>query len=127
MSSRSSMKKKQEKSLRKSCEIRAEEACLIGLKSAKSSNPSVNTTISKAFSNSSQFCSMRIPFDGDDQGCPSLNRRRIIGARSRGMQVSATVVISFHPHFITQMDKMYHLQCFYSSRNNKMNPEQRKC
>jgi hypothetical protein len=49
---------------------------------------------------------IELPFDK----C-SVNRRR--SANPKGIFVSTTVVITFHPNFMTKVDRAYTLQCFY--------------
>ncbi|CAG9536252.1 unnamed protein product [Cercopithifilaria johnstoni] len=65
----------------------------------------------------------------DQQDCRSDERGRqvagieisfdtcnVVRSRSlnpRGIFVTTTVVISFHPFFVTKIDRAYHIQCFY--------------
>ncbi|VDP63156.1 unnamed protein product [Heligmosomoides polygyrus] len=46
------------------------------------------------------------PFDG----CGS---QRIRSLNPRGIFVLTTVVITFHPHFVTKVDRAYRVSCFY--------------
>ncbi|CAI4232878.1 unnamed protein product [Auanema sp. JU1783] len=53
-----------------------------------------------------QVAGMEIPFD-------SCNTARTRSLNPRGIFVTATVVISFHPQFVTKVDRAYRIQCFY--------------
>lgn len=50
--------------------------------------------------------SIELPFD-------SCNVARERSANPKGIFVRTTVVITFHPNFITKVDRAYTLQCFY--------------
>lgn len=41
------------------------------------------------------------------------NLARIRSLEPRGIFVTTSVVISFHPYFITKVDRAYRIQCFY--------------
>lgn len=43
----------------------------------------------------------------------SCNVARIRSLNPRGIFVTTTVVITFHPQFLTKIDRAYRLQCFY--------------
>ncbi|KHJ96967.1 hypothetical protein OESDEN_03064 [Oesophagostomum dentatum] len=47
-----------------------------------------------------------------------LRRRRV--ASPRGLVVDTTVVVMFHPVFMTQVDKAYHIQCNYLETNEEV-------
>ena len=49
---------------------------------------------------------IELPFD-------TCNVQRERSANPKGIFVRTTVVISFHPNFITKVDRAYTLQCFY--------------
>ncbi|VDN55478.1 unnamed protein product [Dracunculus medinensis] len=53
-----------------------------------------------------QVAGIELPFD-------SCNVARTRSLNPRGIFVSTTVVISFHPLFITKVDRAYRVQCFY--------------
>ena len=39
----------------------------------------------------------------------------------QGLYISTTVVISFHPMFITMVDKAYNIRCFYMETDKTVN------
>uniref|UniRef100_A0AC35U442 ZP domain-containing protein n=1 Tax=Rhabditophanes sp. KR3021 TaxID=114890 RepID=A0AC35U442_9BILA len=41
----------------------------------------------------------------------------------RGVFISTTVVISFHPQFLTKVDKAYRVQCFYMEADKSVNAD----
>uniref|UniRef100_A0A183DTS6 ZP domain-containing protein n=1 Tax=Gongylonema pulchrum TaxID=637853 RepID=A0A183DTS6_9BILA len=53
-----------------------------------------------------QVAGIELPFD-------SCNVARSRSLNPRGIYVSAVVVITFHPQFITKVDRAYRIQCFY--------------
>lgn len=53
-----------------------------------------------------QVAGISLPFD-------SCNVARTRSLNPRGIFVTAVVVITFHPQFITKVDRAYRLQCFY--------------
>jgi hypothetical protein len=53
-----------------------------------------------------QVAGIELPFD-------TCNVARTRSLNPRGIFVSAVVVISFHPQFITKVDRAYRVQCFY--------------
>ncbi|PIO55452.1 hypothetical protein TELCIR_23161, partial [Teladorsagia circumcincta] len=53
-----------------------------------------------------QVAGIELPFD-------SCNTARTRSLNPRGVFVSTTVVISFHPQFVTKVDRAYRIQCFY--------------
>ncbi|GMT06323.1 hypothetical protein PENTCL1PPCAC_28497 [Pristionchus entomophagus] len=54
----------------------------------------------------SQIATISLPFD-------TCNVQRTRSLNPRGIFVSTTVVISFHPQFVTKVDRAYRIQCFY--------------
>ncbi|CAD6195250.1 unnamed protein product [Caenorhabditis auriculariae] len=53
-----------------------------------------------------QVAGIELPFD-------SCNTARTRSLNPKGVFVSTTVVISFHPQFVTKVDRAYRIQCFY--------------
>ncbi|KAH7713928.1 CUT-1 protein [Aphelenchoides avenae] len=53
-----------------------------------------------------QVAGIELPFD-------SCNVARTRSLNPRGVFVTTTVVISFHPQFVTKVDRAYRVQCFY--------------
>lgn len=53
-----------------------------------------------------QVAGIELPFD-------SCNVARSRSLNPRGIFVSAVVVITFHPLFLTKIDRAYRIQCFY--------------
>ncbi|VDM36712.1 unnamed protein product [Toxocara canis] len=53
-----------------------------------------------------QVAGIELPFD-------TCNVARTRSLNPRGVFVTTTVVISFHPQFITKVDRAYRIQCFY--------------
>ncbi|VDD92646.1 unnamed protein product [Enterobius vermicularis] len=53
-----------------------------------------------------QVAGIELPFD-------SCNVARTRSLNPRGIFVTSTVVISFHPLFVTKVDRAYRVQCFY--------------
>ncbi|EYB88141.1 hypothetical protein Y032_0252g241 [Ancylostoma ceylanicum] len=47
-----------------------------------------------------------------------MRRRRV--ANPRGLVVDTTVILMFHPIFMTQVDKAYHIQCNYMESNREV-------
>ncbi|CAD6189757.1 unnamed protein product [Caenorhabditis auriculariae] len=46
-------------------------------------------------------------------GACNMRRQRMVGPDKRGMEMSMTVIISFHSTFITKVDRAYRCTCFY--------------
>ncbi|RCN46945.1 zona pellucida-like domain protein [Ancylostoma caninum] len=53
-----------------------------------------------------QVAGIELPFD-------QCNTARTRSLNPRGVFISTTVVISFHPQFVTKVDRAYRIQCFY--------------
>lgn len=53
-----------------------------------------------------QVAGIELPFD-------SCNVARTRSLNPRGVFVTTTVVVSFHPQFVTKVDRAYRVQCFY--------------
>uniref|UniRef100_A0A0M3I2W0 ZP domain-containing protein n=1 Tax=Ascaris lumbricoides TaxID=6252 RepID=A0A0M3I2W0_ASCLU len=53
-----------------------------------------------------QVAAISLPFG-------SCNVARTRSLNPRGISISTTVVISFHPLFVTKVDRAYRIQCFY--------------
>lgn len=53
-----------------------------------------------------QVAGISLPFD-------TCNTRRSRSLNPKGVFVSTTVVITFHPQFVTKIDRAYRIQCFY--------------
>ena len=53
-----------------------------------------------------QTAGLTLPFGG-------CNVRRIRSLSPRGVMLSTTVIVSFHPLFLTKVDRAYRIQCFY--------------
>lgn len=53
-----------------------------------------------------QVAGIELPFD-------SCNVARTRSLNPKGVFVSTTVVIQFHPQFVTKVDRAYRIQCFY--------------
>ncbi|PAV77546.1 hypothetical protein WR25_07162 [Diploscapter pachys] len=53
-----------------------------------------------------QVAGIELPFD-------SCNVARTRSLNPKGVFVSTTVVVSFHPQFVTKVDRAYRIQCFY--------------
>ncbi|KAL6736674.1 hypothetical protein Aduo_006996 [Ancylostoma duodenale] len=53
-----------------------------------------------------QVAGIELPFD-------SCNVARTRSLNPRGVFVTTTVVVSFHPQFVTKVDRAYRIQCFY--------------
>ncbi|CAB60411.1 ZP domain-containing protein [Caenorhabditis elegans] len=48
-----------------------------------------------------------------ENGACNMRRQRMLGPEKRGMEMSMTVIISFHSTFITKVDRAYRCTCFY--------------
>ncbi|CAJ0584198.1 unnamed protein product, partial [Mesorhabditis spiculigera] len=59
---------------------------------------------------------IELPFD-------TCNVQRTRSLNPRGIFVTTTVVVSFHPQFITKVDRMYKLQCFYMEADKTVSAE----
>ncbi|KAI1727457.1 cuticlin-1 [Ditylenchus destructor] len=108
------------------CEVKAKDACvpLAPSKNRKDGPPASefkklalrhkrNDSIQAEMGS---LCTVSFPFDGNGEGCPAMRRKRLFGV-SGSIQVTAVVTVSFHPHFITQIDRMYRIQCMYEPKN----------
>ncbi|KAK6041818.1 zona pellucida-like domain protein [Cooperia oncophora] len=61
-----------------------------------------------------QVAGIVTPFDG----CGSQRTRSL---NPKGIFVQTTIVISFHPHFLTKVDRAYRVSCFYMESNKDVN------
>uniref|UniRef100_A0A1I7UT32 ZP domain-containing protein n=2 Tax=Caenorhabditis tropicalis TaxID=1561998 RepID=A0A1I7UT32_9PELO len=48
-----------------------------------------------------------------ENGACNMRRQRMLGPEKRGMEMSMTIIISFHSTFITKVDRAYRCTCFY--------------
>lgn len=60
--------------------------------------------------------SITLPFD-------TCNVARTRSLNPRGIYVTAVVVVTFHPQFITNIDRSYKLQCFYMEADKTVSTE----
>ena len=51
------------------------------------------------------------------------NSCTIFQSNPLGLYISVTVVITFHPMFITMVDKAYNVQCFYMEADKQVTAE----
>nr|CDJ90080.1 Endoglin CD105 antigen domain containing protein [Haemonchus contortus] len=63
-----------------------------------------------------QVAGIELPFD-------QCNTARTRSLNPRGVFVSTTVVISFHPQFVTKVDRAYKIQCFYMEADKTVSTE----
>ncbi|KAK5965212.1 CUTiclin [Trichostrongylus colubriformis] len=63
-----------------------------------------------------QVAGIELPFD-------QCNTARTRSLNPRGVFVSTTVVISFHPQFVTKVDRAYRIQCFYMEADKTVSTE----
>lgn len=54
----------------------------------------------------SKSAGITLPFE-------SCNVRRTRSLNPKGVFVSTTIIITFHPRFLTKVDRAYTIQCFY--------------
>ncbi|CAB3410891.1 unnamed protein product [Caenorhabditis bovis] len=67
-----------------------------------------------------QFCvrefvtnqAKEVSFELENGAC-NMRRQRMLGPEKRGMEMSMTIIISFHSTFITKVDRAYRCTCFY--------------
>uniref|UniRef100_A0A0N4VFP5 ZP domain-containing protein n=1 Tax=Enterobius vermicularis TaxID=51028 RepID=A0A0N4VFP5_ENTVE len=60
----------------------------------------------KVSGNNGKNAIITLPFDG-------CNTQRTRSLNPKGIFVSTSVVVSFHPQFVTKVDRAYRVQCFY--------------
>lgn len=63
-----------------------------------------------------KVASIALPFD-------TCNVQRTRSLNPRGIFVHTTVIISFHPHFETKVDRAYRIQCFYMEADKTVSTE----
>jgi hypothetical protein len=63
-----------------------------------------------------QVAGIELPFD-------TCNVARTRSLNPRGVFVTAVVIISFHPQFITKIDRAYRIQCFYMEADKTVSTE----
>uniref|UniRef100_A0A0N5ARK5 ZP domain-containing protein n=1 Tax=Syphacia muris TaxID=451379 RepID=A0A0N5ARK5_9BILA len=63
-----------------------------------------------------QVAGITLPFE-------TCNVARTRSLNPKGIFVTTTVVISFHPHFVTKIDRAYRIQCFYTEADKTVSAD----
>ncbi|VDM46342.1 unnamed protein product [Toxocara canis] len=63
------------------------------------------------------------PFTGITLHFETCGMTRLRSLNPRGIFASITVVISFHPQFVTKVDRVYNIQCFYMEADKTVNQQ----